>query len=100
MSVPWIASLRTGRAIERGVSYYGATEESVTTSAKKWLDSVGQHGDAFVVTENVPIVRETLWCEKLPVPEPVRELKGHAFKSDPKQPLKCEMCAGEYGEHV
>ena len=99
MPVAFIASLRTTRTLERGVSFHGATQSSVEKEARTWLDAFGENGDSFCVVENVPTERAVIACDKPVAPEPERKLKGHGFMSDPKQPLKCRVCGSEKGEH-
>lgn len=91
MPVPFVASLRTTRALERGVSYHGGTQESVEKPARAWLEAFGEHGDSFEVVENVPTLRATLACARPPAEKPVRKLKGHEFMAAARG-LRCDVC--------
>ena len=99
MPVAFIASLQTRRAIERGVSFHGATQSSVEKAARTWLDAFGENGDSFAVIENVPTQRAVIVCDKPVAPEPEPEWKGHAFVTG-KAPLRCDTCNNTYEEHL
>lgn len=99
MSVPFVAMLRTGRALERGVSYHGATQATVEKMAQGWLDAQGEHGDSFQVIEYVPTQRAVLECPK-PLPAPTEpKWRTHAFLTG-KNPGRCDTCGAEYGGHL
>src|ERR1019366_4859357 len=99
MTIPFLASLRTSRQVERGVSFHGSTQESVEKPARAWLESLGEHGDFFVVTEFVRLEHSVIECDK---PKPALQdpkWNGHPFK-DGKSPLHCYICNGTYEEHL
>lgn len=99
MSVPFVAMLRTERAIERGVSYHASDQESVEKMAQGWLDSHGEHGDSFQVIEYVPTQRAVLVCQK-PAPVPAEpKWRTHPFLIG-KNPHRCDTCGADYGGHV
>ncbi len=98
MSVPFVASLRTSRSIERGVSFYGADQATVEKAARSWLEAFGEPGDAFFVMENVTEQRAVIVCDKIARTAPVKTLKGHAFK--PGKGLRCDTCNLLEGEHA
>ena len=98
MSVSFVASLRTSRPLERGVSYHGADFASVESAAKKWLESFGERGDTFEIIENVPTRRALIECDKPPAPKPQRAYKGHAFK--PGSGVRCDVCGSAEEAHV
>ena len=91
MPVSFTAVLRTPRTLERGVSYYGVTQESVEAPARAWLESFGEHGDSFEVVEFVSVVKATLACDKPPAEKTKRQLKGHEF-IPARNSIRCDRC--------
>lgn len=91
MPVPFIASLRTNRQLERGVSYHGADLASVERPARTWLEAFGEHGDSFVVSEAVLVEHSVIVCDKPPRERAKRELKGHEFVAQ-ENAARCGKC--------
>jgi hypothetical protein len=95
LTLSYAATLRTERLLPRPIVYYGSTYESVEGVAQKWLQANGEHGDSFVIIENVPVERAVIECQK---PKRERVYKGHAFVSGPNL-NRCDVCGRKEEEH-